>query len=262
LDNRIWIYCGVNNPSAALVFLFIAKVGFYGLESGLVRSKTSINVAGKNVHRTLINFSCIIWHRWFCHYVWCSYAGLLGYRVISSSMILTHTLKLQLSFCFRWCFVVQPGNLSLWRVAEKNALFGYSSQTMCYYRVVDLSFCRAIGFGVRFSRRTSWLACSNWGFIWFCRLNSCCIVGGWVSLAAIASLLGQGLGVMKMGENRFRQQYPLASVVRFDLFGSAWIGFNGGSTLAWNDSVPLFYLTHLYQAWWWGAINSVLQSVL
>ncbi len=231
--------------SAALVF--IMQVGFLCLESGLVRSKNSINVAAKNVTDFIIS-AALFGIVGFAIMFGASYAGLLGTEYFFFDDI-THP-KTATFFLFQMMFCSTAATLVSGAVAERMHYFGYIITTIVITVLIYPFVGHWVWGGVLAGAPAGWL--EQLGFIDFAGSTVVHSVGGWVSLAALL-ILGPRLGRYENGENRIPgSNIPLASVGALIIwFG--WIGFNGGSTLAWNDSVPVILLNTFVSACW-GAI--------
>ncbi len=231
--------------SAALVF--IMQVGFLCLESGLVRSKNSINVAVKNVTDFIIS-SSLFGVVGFAIMFGTSYAGFFGTDYFFFDDITN--AKTATFFLFQMMFCSTAATLVSGAVAERMHYFGYIITTI----VITVLIYPFVGHwawgGALSGAPAGWL--EQLGFIDFAGSTVVHSVGGWVSLAALL-ILGPRLGRYEKGEHRIPgSNIPLASVGALIIwFG--WIGFNGGSTLAWNEAVPVILLNTFVSACW-GAI--------
>ncbi len=218
--DHLWIL-----TSAALVMSM--QIGFCMLEAGLVRSKNSVNVAIKN----LIDFcvaTVLFWAFGFAIMFGASPSGWFGTTEFFAGADLgTDTLMLlifQVMFCATAATIVSGA------VAERMSFASYIVVTIVISGVLY-----PIGGGWAWNP-DGWLR--DLGFRDFAGSTVVHSVGGWVALAAVI-ILGPRTG-------RFDSKTPLVSphslvfsTVGVIILFVGWIGFNGGSTLAFNDAVPL-----------------------
>ena len=214
----------------ALVMLM--QGGFCLLESGLVRSKNSINVAAKN----LVDFclsSLLFWGIGSGIMFGASYAGLIGTNGFlpgrgSSAEIITF-LMFQMVFCGTAATIISGA------VAERMRLWGY----LLVVVLLSIAIYPVIGHwawgGVGTGNSAGWL--EKRGFIDFAGATVVHSVGGWVSLAAVL-VIGPRIGRFSSGRNPIRgHNIPIATMGVLVLwFG--WLGFNGGSELSLTKNVP------------------------
>src|SRR5262245_55851200 len=222
--------------SAALV-LFM-QAGFTALESGLVRSKNSINVAIKNFASFLISAS-LFWLFGFGLMFGADRGGLLGtsfFAFDSTSAFVTAF------FVFELGFIATSVTLISGAVAERMRFAGY---------VVLAVFVAAVTYPV--FGHWAWGNASltgtgggdGWlrelGFVDFAGSTVVHSVGGWMALAAILVLgprIGRfGPGAVPIGGH----DLPLTTVGVFVLW-VGWYGFNGGSLYGLTPDVPAVIL--------------------
>jgi ammonium transporter len=218
---------------AALVLLM--QAGFTALESGLVRSKNSINVAIKNFANFLVAAS-LFWLFGFGLMFGSGEAGLVGTSLFffdSDSAFLTAF------FLFQLGFIGTATTLMSGAVAERMRFGGY---------LVLATFVAAVTYPVfghwawGDARRDGasggedgWLR--ELGFVDFAGSTVVHSVGGWVALAAII-IIGPRLGRFGPGAVPIRADYlPLTTLGVFVLW-VGWYGFNGGSSFALTADVP------------------------
>jgi ammonium transporter, Amt family len=237
--------------SAALVF--IMQVGFLCLESGLVRSKNSINVAVKNVTDFIIS-SSLFGLVGFALMFGSSYSGVFGTEYFFFDDI-THP-KTATFFLFQMMFCSTAATLVSGAVAERMHYFGYIITTVVITALIYPFVGHWIWGGALDGAAAGWL--EQLGFIDFAGSTVVHSVGGWVSLAALL-ILGPRLGRYDQSERRIPGgNIPLASVGALIIwFG--WIGFNGGSTLAWNEHVPVILLNTFVSACWGAIIATAIK---
>ena len=237
--------------SAGLVFFM--QVGFLCLESGLVRSKNSINVAAKNI--TDFTISCSIFGTvGFGVMFGASHWGIIGTSHFFVSDQLTP--EVVTFFMFQMMFCGTAATLVSGAVAERMNYFGYMLATILITLFIYPVVGHWIWGGVLNGEPTGWL--EKIGFIDFAGSTVVHSVGGWVSLAALL-ILGPRMGRYTTDSNRIPgSNIPLASLGALIIwFG--WIGFNGGSTLAWNNDVPVIILNTFIAACWGGIISTAIR---
>ncbi len=218
--------------SAGLVF--IMQAGFLCLESGCTRTKNSINVAVKN----LTDFGLSIMLYWMVGFG--LMFGLTSGGLVGSSGFFVNTGSdapwLTAFFIFQAMFCGTSVTIVSGAVAERMSYKGYLVIAIFVSAFVYPVFGHW-AWGGALEGDSGWLG--SMGFIDFAGSTVVHSVGGWVALAAII-ILGPRLG--RFEENGGSrpipgQSLPLAMLGALILcFG--WIGFNGGSTLAWSGEVP------------------------
>lgn len=209
------------------VLVMSMQLGFCMLESGLVRSKNTINVAIK----ILLDFcmaGLLYWALAFGLMFGKNPTGWLGTNdFFFEPGIGAHDFPF---FLFQLMFCATTATIVSGAVAERMRFSGYLMLT-----VIVSAFIYPIA-GSWAWNPDGWL--SKLGFVDFAGSMVVHSTGGWVAFAAIA-ILGARKG-------RFDSRYPLSSAHSLGVatFGVlvlfvAWLGFNGGSTFALNESVPL-----------------------
>ena len=226
--------------SGALVFFM--QPGFQMVESGLTREKNSINVAIKNL--TDIGISLFIyWLIGFALMFGKSAGGILGFtNFIPGAMgnvdfNLCNFLFFQAMFCSTSATIVSGA------VAERMKYSSYILSTLLISAVIYPVFGHWAWGGIQpsfVSDGQGWLY--KIGFVDFAGSTVVHSVGGYVGLAGII-ILGarKGRFPAKNSKDKPREiqgcDIPMTVAGVFILwFG--WLGFNGGSTLAFNDIVP------------------------
>ncbi|WP_293326613.1 ammonium transporter [Parvibaculum sp.] len=253
------------------VLVLLMQAGFTCLESGLVRAKNSINVAVKNV----VDF-CVsglgFWAIGFGLMFGASQSGLIGASEFAmvgqagSSDVLPWTMVFfffQLAFCSTSTTVVSGA------VAERMNFRGYIITAAILSTLIYPVFGHWAWGGLLFGESAGWL--EKLGFIDFAGSTVVHSVGGWIALAAII-VMGPRIGRFgKDGRPIEAHDMPIATLGMF-LLWIGWFGFNGGSTLALNASVP-FILVHTMLAaaaggfavvmvtWWRNGLPPVDQTI-
>ena len=242
---------------AALV-LFM-QAGFTALESGLVRSKNSINVAIKNFANFLIA-SSLFWLFGFGLMFGSDETGLIG---TSSFLFDGEEPFLAAFFLFQLGFIGTATTLMSGAVAERMRFGGYLVLATLVAAVTYPVFGHwawgdaALVTGGGGS--DGWL--KDLGFLDFAGSTVVHSVGGWVALAAII-ILGPRIGRFGADATPIRADYlPLTTVGVFVLW-VGWYGFNGGSTYALTDEVPLIIVNTTLAATFGGLIGLTLTWIL
>ncbi|MGC1481057.1 MAG: ammonium transporter [Chthoniobacterales bacterium] len=218
--DQLWILA-----SATLVMTM--QIGFCMLEAGLVRSKNSINVAIKN----LIDFCVAAILFWACGYAimfGLSPSGWFGIRdfFVGDSLgpdALMHFI-FQLMFCATAATIVSGA------VAERLSFSSY-----IIIAAIVSGFLYPISGGWAWNEN-GWLA--QMGFRDFAGSTVVHSLGGWASLAAIV-ILGPRIGRFGSATPLVSSHSLVSSTIGVIILFVGWLGFNGGSTLAFNGTVPL-----------------------
>jgi Amt family ammonium transporter len=215
---------------AALVMLM--QAGFSCLESGLVRSKNSINVAAKNFADFCLS-SAIFWLFGFGVMFGVTANGLFG----TSGFLFGDTTNpwLMAFFIFQLGFCGTATTIVSGAVAERMRFGGY----LLVATIISAVIYPVIGHWVWGSaagiKPGGWL--EQMGFIDFAGSTVVHSVGGWISLAAII-IIGPRIG--RFGSKRtpiHGHDIPIVTLGVF-LLWFGWFGFNGGSTLGLTPEVP------------------------
>lgn len=244
--NIFWILFGA-------MLVFVMQAGFLCLESGLVRSKNSINVAAKNITDFIIS-STLFWAFGFALMFGDSYNGLIG---TGSFFFGSSASPLQLSiFLFQMMFCGTAATLVSGAVAERMSYPGYIITTV----IISLLIYPVVGHwawgGLINGAAAGWLAVS--GFVDFAGSTVVHSVGGWVALAAII-VIGPRIGRFNQDKRHIPgSNIPIAMLGAL-LIWFGWFGFNGGSTLAWTDAVPGILLNTCLAAFWGGIAAIVIK---
>jgi len=216
------------------------QAGFCLLESGMARTKNSINVAIKNLIDLCIS-GMLYWAFGFAFMFGSSYGGWIGIDGFGLSGYQTPSALL--FFLFQFVFCGTATTIISGATAERMSFRGY----IIVAAMVGGFVYPVMGhwaWGGALGGTPGWLA--EMGFVDFAGSTVVHSVGGWVSLAAII-VIGPRLGRFPKTSRRHNQcnqwsmpghDLGMATVGVFVLwFG--WFGFNGGSTLAIDDRVPL-----------------------
>ena len=239
LMDMLWILL-----CAGLVFLM--QGGFLCLESGLTRSKNSINVAFKNV----VDFGIAVALYWVVSYGlmfgnsvagWFGTSGFFFNPVGEDAPLLFSVFIFQAMFCATGATIISGAT------AERLKFYVYIIITVLFSVIVYPFVGHWVWASDALGEPTGWLA--KQGFHDFAGSSVVHSTGGWVALAVVI-IVGPRLGrfdakgkpVDIPGSNM-----PMAMLGTLILvFG--WFGFNGGSVLAFDDTVPLVMMNTLLGA--------------
>ncbi len=207
------------------------QAGFCCLESGLVRTKNSINVAIKNLVDFCISSAifCVVGFRLMFGE---SVFGLFGYTLPPDSAWSAQNYAFflfQLTFCGTATTIVSGA------VAERMSFLGYFVASAILAGAIYPITGHWIWGGLGFDYTAGWLA--DLGFHDFAGATAVHSVGGWVAWAAIL-IIGPRLGRFSPRPKPIEGHNLPIAVLGVFLLWVGWFGFNGGSTLAFTDKVP------------------------
>ncbi len=237
--------------SAVLVFLM--QPGFMCLESGLTRSKNSISVAVKN----LSDFAVSVFVFWVVGYgimYGATGRGLAGTDRFLAGM--DSEPYAAAFFLFQAMFCGTAATIFSGAVAERMRFNAYMSTALLLSAFIYPLFGHWAWNGLDAGLSLGWLG--RRGFVDFAGSTVVHSVGGWVALAVLL--------VIGPRKGRFPEQGPPKEIhgsnLPFSLLGAlllwvGWFGFNGGSTLAMTDQVPVI-IAHTTLAGAAGAITCLL----
>ena len=229
--NIIWVV-----GCAGLVLLM--QPGFMCLESGLTRSKNSINVAIKNLVDLGISI-CFFWCFGYALMFGADQMGLIG----SSGFFISLETdpKLAAFFLFQMMFCGTSTTIVSGALAERLKFKGYLAIAMVISGLIYPIFGHWAWNGASTEKLHGWLA--QLGFVDYAGSTVVHSVGGWVSLAALL-VVGSRTGRFSgKGEKGWESKKIHGSNLSFSVLGVmllwvGWFGFNGGSTFALSDEIP------------------------
>ena len=223
--NIVWVV-----GCAGLVLLM--QPGFMCLESGMTRSKNSINVAIKNLADLGISI-CFYWIFGFAVMFGSSLAGTIG----TSNFFLQveSDPKLAAFFIFQMMFCGTATTIVSGALAERLKFKGYVVISMLISGVIYPLFGHWVWNGINQEALTGWLGVK--GFTDFAGSSVVHSVGGWVSLAALL-VVGPRIGRFSATQNRIHGSNLPFSVLGVMLLWVGWLGFNGGSTFSLSEQIP------------------------
>ena len=230
--NVIWVV-----GCSGLVLLM--QPGFMCLESGLTRSKNNINVAIKNLIDLGIS-SCFFWCFGYAIMFGISQIGLIG---LSNFFVNLETdPKLAAFFLFQMMFCGTSTTIVSGALAERLKFQGYLAIAIVISGLIYPIFGHWVWNGAIANTTYGWLG--KLGFVDFAGASVVHSVGGWVSLAAllvVGSRTGRFTG---KGEHGWETRKINGSNLPFSVLGVmllwvGWFGFNGGSTFALTNQIPI-----------------------
>ncbi|MDV7104760.1 ammonium transporter [Vibrio sp. TH_r3] len=245
MDDYFWLIV-----SALLVFMM--QAGFLCLESGRIRSKNSINVAAKNIFDFVISV-VIFWTFGFALMFGQSMFGLVG---VSEFVFDSASSPWNISFfLFQLMFCGTATTIVSGAVSERMSFKGYLLAAailsgFIYPIVGHWAWASAFNPG-----NIGWL--EQLGFVDFAGSMIVHGVGGCVALVAVI-IIGPRIGrfqkniTLPQGSN-----LPLSALGTL-LLWFGWFGFNGGSSLIFNQQVPVVLLNTCISAAWGGICASAI----
>ncbi|MFK0573605.1 ammonium transporter [Endozoicomonas sp.] len=209
----------------SLGLLMLMQIGFLCLESGIVRSKNSINVAAKN----LLDLMLVILLFWVLGYSMMfgsSYFGLIGR--LSPLYIPPDDMFKPLFFLFQAMFAATAVTIVSGPVAERCSLKGY----LVIVLIVTLFIYPVVGHwvwgGLYLGEQVGWL--EKEGFYDFAGSSVVHVTGGGVALAAVM-VLGPRMGYLEKLSAGFAGHSMVTTILGYLFLWLGWFGFNGGSVV-------------------------------
>jgi Amt family ammonium transporter len=228
------------------------QAGFLCLESGRTRSKNNINVAAKNVSDFIIS-AIIFWLFGFGLMFGPSLHGWVG----GGDFVFgeNNSPYQLLFFMFQMMFCSTAATLTSGAVAERMRFSGYIYITIILSAFIYPVAGHWVWASVYSETNQGWL--EKLGFVDFAGSTVVHSVGGWVALAAVL-IVGPRLG-------RFQKnvQFPSGSNLPMAALGTmliwfGWFGFNGGSALSFDESVPTIILNTCLSGIWGGLTATLI----
>lgn len=208
------------------------QAGFCSLETGLVRTKNSLNVAIKNFADFSVS-GIIFWTFGFALMFGNDVNGLIG----TSGFIFGEggdTWE-KTFFIFQLMFCGTAITITSGALAERLRFSGYLIIVVIIASFIFPVFGHWAWSGKQLGNPDGWLG--SLGFLDFAGASVVHSVGGWAALAGVI-VLGPRSG--RFGPHKVeihKHSIPLATLGVF-LLWVGWFGFNGGSTLAFTEQVP------------------------
>ncbi|MEB3229925.1 MAG: ammonium transporter [Leptolyngbyaceae bacterium] len=216
---------------AGLVFLM--QAGFMCLESGLTRSKNNINVAVKN----FLDFGISVALFWLFGYGLMFGVSQVGWLGWGSFVPRLSNPDGAVFFLFQAMFCGTATTIISGAIAERLNFTSYLLIAALVSGFIYPLFGHWAWNGVLAGNSGGWL--QSLGFVDFAGSTVVHGTGAWVSLATLFIVGARQGRFTKTGVvNKIQGANMPFSVLGILLLWFGWIGFNGGSTLAFNDQVP------------------------
>ena len=219
----------------ASALMFLMQAGFLCLETGMTRSKNNINVAIKNFCDFCVS-ALSFWLLGFGLMYGLSYQGWIGSDLFAFDFAKASP-SLAVFFLYQVMFCVTSVTILSGIIAERMKFGAYLFVALVvagglYPIAGHWSWANIDGSG-----GSGWLA--ELGFVDFAGSTVVHSVGGWAGLALVL-IIGPRLG--RFDDNSGARaitpsNMPTATLGALLLF-IGWLGFNGGSTLVLDESVP------------------------
>ena len=219
----------------ASALMFLMQAGFLCLETGMTRSKNNINVAIKNFCDFCVS-ALSFWALGFGLMFGLSYQGWIGLDLFTLDFAKAPS-SLAVFFLFQVMFCGAAVTILSGIVAERMKFGAYLFVALVvagalYPIAGHWSWASLDGSG-----GSGWLA--ELGFVDFAGSTVVHSVGGWAGLALVL-IIGPRLGRFDDNSGAHAvtpSNMPTATLGALLLF-IGWLGFNGGSTLALDETVP------------------------
>ena len=240
------------------ILVFLMQAGFMCLESGLSRSKNSINVALKNI--TDFGIAVVVfWAFGFALMYGTSVSGLFGTKFF---FFTTKVAGYQTYFVFQAMFVATAATIISGAVAERLKFFSYVIITFItsgfFYPIIG-HWSWAFNFANP-QEKYGWLG--QLGYLDFAGASVVHSVGGWIALSVLL-VIGNRTGRFRDDDKSKSFQgsnIPMAALGALILwFG--WFGFNGGANGAMDLKIPLILINTFLSASF-GLIFSSIMGIL
>lgn len=236
----------------AASWVFLMQAGFLCLETGRTRSKNSINVAAKNIADFIIS-AAVFWLIGFAFLFGNSYHGIIG---LDGFFFGEEASAFDVSFfIFQMMFCGTAATLTSGAIAERATFVGYLFITIILSTLIYPVTGHWAWASIFNGEYQGWIEAL--GFVDFAGSTVVHSVGGWVALSAVL-IIGPRIGRFSNGN-----QSPNGSNLPMCALGTmliwfGWFGFNGGSTLAFDELVPKILINTCLSAIWGGLIASAL----
>ena len=248
------------------MMVILMQAGFTCLESGLVRAKNSIHVAGKNVVDFCIA-SLLFWLFGFGIMFGSSAMGVFG-----SSFFLfgdTSSAWLYSFFLFQMAFCAIATTIVSGAVAERIRFTGYVLCSCILSGIIYPVAGHWAWGGTIPDTDSGWLA--RLGFIDFAGSTVVHSVGGWMALAALI-IIGPRIGRFGPQGGQIEGSDLPKATLGLMLLWVGWFGFTGGSLPKFTGDVPLVMvntalggamggLTALAMSWHFLGRPNVIRSI-
>ncbi len=221
----------------ASALVFVMQAGFAMVESGLTRSKNSINVAIKN----LTDLGASLLSYWLFGFGLMFGVSLFGFFGGSNFLFEPLGSWGAVFFLFHAMFCSTSATIVSGAVAERMRYSSYIISTVLLSLILYPVFGHWVWGGALQGEVTGWLGAI--GFVDFAGSTVVHSLGGWVALA-ILLIIGSRTGRFQEDGRRNDingSNIPMV-VLGVILLWFGWFGFNGGSTLSMSADVPAIIL--------------------
>ena len=241
------------------ILVFIMQAGFMCLETGLSRSKNSINVALKNISDFGIAV-VVFWAFGFALMYGTSVSGLFGSKFF---FFTTKAAGYQTYFVFQAMFVATAATIISGAVAERLKFVSYLIITFftsgLFFPIVG-HWAWAFNFDNP-SQKFGWLG--KLGYLDFAGSSVVHSVGGWIALSVLL-IIGNRTGRFRKDNSHKPFQgsnIPMAALGALILwFG--WFGFNGGANGAMDLKLPLILINTFLSASFGLIFSSAMGAII
>ena len=223
-------------------FVFLMQAGFLCLEAGTTQRKNSINVAIKNLADLGLS-TILFWALGYGLMFGASHQGWIGFNQFAPDFSQIGGW-VAVFFLFQSMFCSTAVTILSGAVAGRMTFKGYLITSVFISGLIYPIFGHWAWNGLLKSTTTGWLA--QKGFVDFAGSTVVHSVGGWAALAALL-IMGprNGRFSKKRHQGNVTQADPPLAFLGALLLWLGWFGFNGGSTLAFNQQVPIVLLNTL-----------------
>lgn len=221
--------------------VFLMQAGFMCLESGLTRSKNSINVAVKN----MADFAISVALFWLFGYALMFGNSVGGWVGITDFLFNPqNNAEIAVFFIYQAMFCGTATTIISGAVAERLKFSAYLLIAGLVSGLIYPLFGHWSWHGIIDQNAQGWLR--NLGFVDFAGSTVVHSIGAWVGLATLV-IIGSRRGRYddQGGARKIQGSNLPFSVLGAFILWFGWIGFNGGSSLAFNAQVPLIVLNTL-----------------
>ena len=241
------------------ILVFLMQAGFMCLETGLSRSKNSINVALKNISDFGIAV-VVFWAFGFALMYGTSVSGLFGSKFF---FFTTKVAGYQTYFVFQAMFVATAATIISGAVAERLKFVSYLIITFftsgLFFPIVG-HWAWAFNFDNP-SQKFGWLG--KLGYLDFAGSSVVHSVGGWIALSVLL-IIGNRTGRFRKDNSHKPFQgsnIPMAALGALILwFG--WFGFNGGANGAMDLKLPLILINTFLSASFGLIFSSAMGAII
>lgn len=216
----------------ATVLVLLMQGGFLALESGLTRTKNAINVAMKNIADLTV--SLLIF--WFIGFA-LMFGDDINHLISLADGDIAGSVKTWsiVFFLFQVMFCATASTIVSGAIAERTKFWAYIFITVLITGLIYPIFGHWAWSGL-YSETPGWL--ESRGFIDFAGSTVVHSIGGWVALACVIHIGPRKGRFTNSKVNEIPASNIPIAMLGVMLFFVGWIGFNGGSTLEFNDQVP------------------------